>query len=95
MPDLDGDMRKPINQNGVPRRGYSSRSMAGAVIIAILIIIALGYVFLDRSATGPAPISQPAATTTAPAPATTPPASPAATATPPAGPAPATTTPKP
>jgi len=77
MSNFDKNMREPVDQTGFPRSGFSSRSIAAAGIVVVLILIAAGYVIADRSNTGPSAPSPPAATMTAPAtPAPTGPASP-------------------
>jgi hypothetical protein len=80
MSDFDRNLRDPGNESRIARSGYSTGSVVGAAIVAVLILVVIGYVFTGRSMKGPTVIEHPAATTTAPAPiapAVTPPSAPA------------------
>ena len=82
MSNFDNNLRDPVNQNGLhnglpPRRnGMSSPTFVGAAIIVVLVLIGVGYAYNDRSGTRQM-ATHPTATSSAPAPATTPPAAPA------------------
>jgi len=85
MSDYDRNTRGPGYPNHIENRNWSSGSWLAGIIVAVLVIIALGYAFSDRwsgssmtenraSATDTAPVTAPAPI--APKPAATPTATP-------------------
>jgi len=86
MSDYDRNSRIPGYQNDrIAGRGWSSGSWLAGLIIAILVIVAVGYAFSDRWSTNSGMVEHRASATDTTAPVTRPaPASPA-----PAAPAPA------
>jgi uncharacterized membrane protein len=80
MSNIDRNLRDPDNQLDLPRNRISSSSMAGAAVVVVVALIAVGYIFSDRPTNTPAASHHPAAMTT--------PAAPAPTATPETAPKP-------
>jgi hypothetical protein len=84
MSDYDRNQRIPGYNR--PTRGWSSGSWVAGIIIAILVIVAVGYAFSDRW-TGAGGMTEHRASTTDTAPSTSP-AAPAHSASPEAAPKP-------
>ena len=84
MSDYDPNSRIPGYQGSrLGARGWNSGSWVAGIIVAILVIVAIGYAFSDRWSTNSGMIEHRASTTDTTTPATTPaPAAPAPSSSP-------------
>ena len=73
MSDFDRNPRSPDYPNRVEARNWGSGSWLAGIVVAVLVIIALGYAFSDRWSTGSGMVEHRASATDT----TTPPAAPA------------------
>src|SRR5436305_10003734 len=86
MSDYDRNLREPGLQSRLPPPGWSSTSWIAGAVIAVLLLVAIGYVFSNRTTSNSGMVEHRAASdttdTTSPKSTATPPAPAAVPATP-------------